>query len=76
MGRSVRPDVPRHAFVFPRTWSGIYLPLPFTRSVIVVDDVPLENAAIAEVEPLTETLNGHLADARAAAVRLASRARW
>jgi lysophospholipid acyltransferase (LPLAT)-like uncharacterized protein len=66
----------RHAFVFPRTWSGIYLPLPFARNVIVVDDLNLDAVTIAEVEPLTEALSDRLANARAVAVRLASRTRW
>ena len=76
-GRSVRSARPRDARLsFPRTWSGIYLPLPFTRLVIVVDDIDLHAVTIAEAEPLTETLSGRLANARADAIRLASRARW
>lgn len=66
----------RHALVFPNTWSGIYLPLPFTRVVIVFDDLDIHAATMAEVEPLTEELSRRLAIARADAVRLASRAGW
>jgi lysophospholipid acyltransferase (LPLAT)-like uncharacterized protein len=66
----------RHAFVFPRTWSGIYLPLPFTRVAIVLDDMNVHAAAIEDVEPLTEALSGRLANARARAIELASGARW
>jgi lysophospholipid acyltransferase (LPLAT)-like uncharacterized protein len=66
----------RHAFVFPRTWSGIYLPLPFTRVAIVLDEMNLKGAAIADVEALTDALSGRLANARAQAVGLASRAGW
>jgi len=66
----------RHAFVFPNTWSGIYLPLPFTRVEIVLDDLNSHAATLADVEPLTEELSRRLSSVRADAVRLASRAGW
>ncbi len=66
----------RHACVFPNTWSGIYLPLPFTRVEIVLDTLNTDAATMAEVEPLTEELSRRLSSVRADAVKLASRAGW
>ncbi len=66
----------RHSFVFPKTWSGIYFPMPFSCVGIVVDELNLQAATRADVPQLTDELTRRLADARARAVELASRARW
>jgi lysophospholipid acyltransferase (LPLAT)-like uncharacterized protein len=67
----------RHGFVFPGTWSGIYLPLPFTRLVIIIDDVPLAGTASgADIPALTEDLTLRLARARARAVSGLSGSEW
>jgi lysophospholipid acyltransferase (LPLAT)-like uncharacterized protein len=60
--------------VFPGTWSGIYLPLPFSRVVVAVDrglEVP-ESASWVEMDELSELLSDRfviLHDAAKAAVR-------
>jgi lysophospholipid acyltransferase (LPLAT)-like uncharacterized protein len=66
----------RHALVFPRTWSGIYLPLPFSYVGIVVGDVNLRGATRDDIPRLTEELTRALGDARARAVELTRGARW
>lgn len=61
----------RHALVFPNTWSGIFLPWPFTSVVIVVDhmEVPMPTD-VTVVAVLTEELTSRLARAQAAATGL------
>lgn len=66
----------RHAFVFPGTWSGIYLPLPFTRVAIVLNEVNCEAATYADVDRLTDDLSGALAATRALASQIAARTWW
>jgi lysophospholipid acyltransferase (LPLAT)-like uncharacterized protein len=56
----------RHQFVFRRTWSQLYLPLPFTRVVVACED-PLSVPASGDREllaQLTRELNTRLAVAR------------
>ncbi len=54
------------AFVFPGTWSGIYLPLPFTRVRVYCDDpLPLpDSSALGDVERHAETLTARLSAVR------------
>jgi lysophospholipid acyltransferase (LPLAT)-like uncharacterized protein len=66
-GRPVRPvaAAARRRLLFPRTWSGIYLPLPFTAVRIALGEalaVPA-GAAAGEIEALTRELERRLAEA-------------
>jgi lysophospholipid acyltransferase (LPLAT)-like uncharacterized protein len=72
-GRQVFPlaAAARPAIVFPRTWSGIYVPAPFARVVIVVEaplGVPDDGFGDAGRAPASEELTRRLARARARAV--------
>jgi lysophospholipid acyltransferase (LPLAT)-like uncharacterized protein len=67
-GLPVRPvaAAARHCLVFPQTWSGIYLPLPFTRVRIALGErlaVPAD-ASTDEIAELTTEMERRLADAR------------
>jgi lysophospholipid acyltransferase (LPLAT)-like uncharacterized protein len=65
----------RHALIFHGSWSGIYLPLPFTRVEIALEPVG-DHPTNREVETLTDDLDRRLTRTRETAVRLASQARW
>jgi lysophospholipid acyltransferase (LPLAT)-like uncharacterized protein len=53
-------------FTFPRTWSGIYLPLPFSRVEITIRELHMKAALPFDSAGLATELTRHLADARAA----------
>lgn len=67
----------RHHWVFPRTWSGMYLPMPFSRVAIVLTrvDLPFE-ATRQELAALTSSLGASLAEARATAVQRVGDGGW
>lgn len=61
----------RRSLVFPNTWSGIYLPLPFTTVIIVMAHMPLPQAkGVADIAMLTERLTATLATVRAKAIHI------
>lgn len=70
----------RHAIVIPNTWSGIYVPLPFTRVEVALEplrfDPELTAAAATDIVALTDALSARLASTRADAVARVQRARW
>jgi lysophospholipid acyltransferase (LPLAT)-like uncharacterized protein len=74
-GRAVRAvgAAARRALVFPHTWSGIYLPLPFTRIEIVISDLPIDEAAPHDVTALGNVLTDQLAETRTMALARAAR---
>jgi len=72
-----RPIVPvaaaaRRRIDFPGSWSGIYLPLPFTRAVVVCGEPLVVSDASADEErsALLDVLSARIAAARAEALRL------
>jgi lysophospholipid acyltransferase (LPLAT)-like uncharacterized protein len=71
-GRPVRAvgAAARWRVVFPHTWSGIYLPLPFSRVFLVCSEpmVVGKDASRAAVEAAARRLSDDLADTRARAL--------
>lgn len=70
----------RHAVVIPNTWSGIYVPLPFTRVEIALEHLPIDPRLTAEsnedVTALTDALSDRLTSMRAEAIARAQQAGW
>ena len=66
----------RRRIVFPGTWSGIYLPLPFSKLVVACDaELPIPEPRLSdEVERLSRKLTGRLAALRRMAEEAARRA--
>jgi hypothetical protein len=54
----------RWKLALPRTWSGIYLPLPFSTVVVTYNTATMSNSATEDVRALTDQLTHHLACAR------------
>jgi lysophospholipid acyltransferase (LPLAT)-like uncharacterized protein len=74
---SGRPIVPvaaaaRRRIDFPRAWSSIYLPLPFTRAVVVCGEPLVVSGSGVDEErsALLDELSARIAAARAEALRL------
>lgn len=65
-GRPVRAlgVAARWKLTVPRTWSGIYLPLPFTSLIVTVEPSPDIDRRSRNVAAGTRALNEHLASAR------------
>jgi hypothetical protein len=60
----------RRRILFNKTWSGMFLPLPFTRVIIAVDDVAMPRAGNrADVTALTDALTAGLARTREVALQ-------
>ncbi len=70
----------RHAVVIPNTWSGIYVPLPFTRVEITLEQLPIDPRLTAashdDVAALTDALSDRLTSMRAEAIARVQQAGW
>lgn len=71
--RAMRPVAAAvgHAIVFPRTWSQLYLPLPFSRLVVGIEEpVVVAGPSPEDRESAAELLTARLASARRRALEV------
>jgi lysophospholipid acyltransferase (LPLAT)-like uncharacterized protein len=74
-GRPLRAvtSAARHQIVFRKTWSRMYLPLPFSRVIITLEEVPVPPSAdVLDAEAAASDLSERLARARRRAVESAT----